>query len=406
MNFLPSVFLSPAPDDLFVSAALACEAYGRRRVLTHDSALRLGVLRGEAQREQAPYMKDQHRYLAALAHLLEYDFMATAGAGFPFGASKDVSTGAQPSLVAEFFITALSIAAQCERGDDHERGVRLLHTVDRIVRERMTVAIMAQRIRLFLSGLPAWEGTLGIVRAMYALRQYPPVDASLKVEAVRTLRQLSLSVGGNTACDAAALALEDDVMRRMEQGMAGHKGDPDEDILRDRVLLLKATGQEEKARSLIGKHSSSVTGISRMMALPGDDARKQAQRMVEDVTGGAVGRNEWPPLTLRALPDIPLKLDIDIQLEDATATAAAPVLTITRALELRSYAVESKDQESLGALDRWLGLQGYTLKAEGVRAALETAGLLIVPPAPSLWAKTLETMKMRLTVRSLHGRKR
>ena len=103
MNFLPSVFLSPAPDELFVSAALACEAYGRRRVLTCDSALRLGVLRGEAQREQAPYMKDQHRYLAALAHLLEYDFMATAGAGFPFGASKDVSTGAQPSLVAEFF---------------------------------------------------------------------------------------------------------------------------------------------------------------------------------------------------------------------------------------------------------------------------------------------------------------
>jgi hypothetical protein len=291
----------------------------------------------------------------------------------------------QSSAVTEFFLLVLSLACHYERARDMERAHAALHWANTSARAVLSTSILSERVGSILGSLDAWASTLEIAAVACTLR--PQLDGATRILTARTLRDLSAEVGENAMCESEALRLELAAMRDAE-GRFDH--------IPDRVLFLKATEQEAAAQRLMSEHSAKVVGLSDVMHLTLDEARTRARTIlyaaVEDPERKRSPRS--PSLKSVAAFRVPAAY-VTLELEDV----AGPLVTLSipRALEYRSYAVEGGDTVSVATLDAWLKGQGYVMQRENVKDALLRAGLTAPPPSTPFFRGLLNTVLSRLS---------
>jgi hypothetical protein len=376
MNFFPVVLLAPADGDVFIGARSA--QHGGTRALTLATAVELSSARRKAVAEQYPYDTARVAYLGCLADALALDLITTTPV-LPFVDGGD-KRATQSSAVTEFFLLVLGLVADYERARDLDRACAALIWADAGARAALSTSVLSERLGTILASLDAWTGTIDIAYAARKLRS--PLKDAERIHTARWLRDLATKVAGNAACESEALRLELAAMRDAE---------PRFDHVPDRVLFLKATEQDGAAQRLMSEHSAKVVGLSELMHITLDDARTRARAILYDAIGDAPSHaKDRPPVPVFRVPASYVKFD----LEDV----AGPLVTLSipRALELRSYAVEGADTVSVSALDAWLQGQGYTMRRENVKDALLAAGLTAPPPSLPFFRSLISAVKARL----------
>lgn len=375
MNFLPAVFLAPVDGDVFAGAVSKAQT---DRVLNATAATTLSGLRRRAVAEQHPYDTQRLAYLDALAQALYLDFMSHAPLPYTDGGDRRHE---QVSLVAEFFLLAMSLSAQYERSQDVARAYSVLRWADDQAFTALSPTVIGERLVAIINGVEPWRATLAIAQAACALKSAPPQGAA-RITVARALRELAKRVGTNPGCESTAQRLELDTMRSMADRM---------DVLHDRVVLLWATDQQAAAQIIMAEHSATTPGLADVLRMTPAEARIKSLAIIESVlpTTTVV----WPP-PVSAVSLNMTRVPLLLSLQDAGVTST---MSIPLALELRCYAVEAEDKAALAEIDAWLGRQGYTLKRVNVRETLAAAGLSPSTPAPSLLRRALEAVKTKLS---------